>query len=126
MPKYFFFKFVINPFFKKKQIQISSRYMSYGLIFQNGYDAGAHEIDFSSTVCAFTVLIHQKFSEKENQLKGGDTICFLHRELDCYLTAEGVFTDSQIIEEVHLRERYRSKAHESNLTANNASCFWQV
>jgi len=96
-------------------------------MFGPGPQEGFHEIDISAKFTSFMIVRH--YSPKageENTLKGGDIICLLHKELDSYIAAEGVFTEAEIVEEVHLRERYKGGKNDATTSATNANCFFQV
>jgi len=58
--------------------------------------------------------------------QGGDTICLPHKEVDAYLTAEGIFTGIGIPEEVHLRARNPKKEGKALAASRAPITFWHV
>lgn len=113
-----------------ESIKLPGRFLDAGdATFPKGIFLGCYEIDVSTRLCPFTVVPHSTSNELETQaqfIKGGDVICFYHKELDSYLSAEGVFVENEIIEDPHLHERYSSTGTDSKLTATNANFFWQL
>jgi len=50
----------------------------------------------------------------------------LHKEFDSYLTAEGIFTEKELIEDIHLRARSTKGGFDIDLSSTNANTFWQI
>ena len=53
-------------------------------------------------------------------------ICILHKEMDAHLTAEGIYANFGIPEDVHLRRRSPKKVVQSIMASNAPTTFWQV
>ena len=58
--------------------------------------------------------------------QGGDAVCLVHKELDSYVTAEGIFTGFGAEEDVHLRSRHETNAQAAELFNDASITWWQV
>ncbi|XP_065909470.1 inositol 1,4,5-trisphosphate-gated calcium channel ITPR1-like [Dysidea avara] len=88
-----------------------------------------HEINASANESGYTLRSHYHASlNEEDFIRGSSIIRLFHRELECYLAAEGSFAnekDEVVTEEVHLRKR---KSEHGNLKAPSTSAitYWQI
>jgi len=110
-----------------ESIKMPGRYLHSGANkFPSGTNIGDAELDLASHPSSFLVTPHYRYNPADNMyLKGCDVICLFHKELSSFLAAEGVFTESDIVEEPHLRERYKTNT-EPKSSLRNATTFWQV
>lgn len=111
-----------------ESVKMPSRYLSYSPgTFHSGYNAGTHEVVLSIRSSAFMIMYSYSIDKKKtNFLKGGDVVYLLHKELDSYLAAEGLFTEKSIIEKIHLRSRPTEEFQFTESPSTDSATFFQV
>jgi len=111
-----------------ESVKMPSRFLSFSPgTFHDGYNVGTHEVDLSIRSSAFTILYSYSIDKKRAKfLKGGDVVYLLHKELDSYLAAEGIFTDKSILEKIHLRSKPHSELQDLDTASTDGATFFQV
>ena len=111
-----------------ESVKMPSRFLSFSPgTFTSGINTGAHEMDLSIRSSAFNILYSYSIDKKRAKfLKGGDVVYLLHKELDSYLAAEGIFTDKSMLEKIHLRSKPRSELQDLDTASTDGATFFQV
>ncbi|EDV25315.1 uncharacterized protein TRIADDRAFT_55241 [Trichoplax adhaerens] len=92
-----------------------------------GAQEDSYEMNLSVRLSGFTIYSNQKPEAKgEEFLKGVSVVRLFHRELEAYVTAEGLF-DDRVTETVHLRVRPVDPSRPKSLNpTSSAITYWQI
>jgi inositol 1,4,5-triphosphate receptor type 1 len=89
------------------------------------------ELNLSANESAFTIVAHYpatKAVQQADLVKAGSIIRLFHREIECYVVAEGSFaeqSESVLVEDVHLRKR-KSDYGKLKAPSTSAITYWCI
>ncbi|XP_077987360.1 inositol 1,4,5-trisphosphate-gated calcium channel ITPR1-like [Glandiceps talaboti] len=102
-------------------------HVSKAVFGQRSVNSSALELNLSVRQSGFTLHRYDKPDlERSDLVKAGSVFRLFHKELEAYLTGEGVF-DAEVSENVHLRVRITDPSHPKTLfPSTSAITYWQI